>query len=1433
MAYTKKQRADKGFDFFDDNGKKITIEQYTQATGANGSTLRKELAGAGDKTSQSIIRNDNNQRTIKNLTDFGKTLVSGIQQGAGAAADVAVQGGSLLGRLGVQTNPFTSAPQKDIKLAQYDQSMTSGPTQELRQLIQNQTDLENKKIVGTSDVDASAAKIASGNGSTQDAAAVLGKGLEVANTVTMFANPVNLAKGIPVKQALKLGAQDAALFGGTGGSQAGLQTYGQTGDLGEAAKSAAIGAAVSGVTQGALDVAAPVIGSVVRNASKAPQVVKETVNQARPSVIAAQDPRVVGFDDQYTSLAQQFDTTADVASRQEISKAMAMNRVERLNTQKRVQREIGEGGYVKLPGDNKPKKFGTVEEAYEAKYGYKPNSADTGQLEAMNPRGYQELLNNVDSSLRQTQPSRVTRADDQQIANQYMVDMISAAPKRQASPQVKRVQQIVEEGPTVQTSRFASQTAPNSGSLSPELANAVRKASPEYAVAGNTEAIESSIKRLETDGLEATSNDILARLDKNDVSKQTVSDAISSATALDTLGDAASLRTATEIYDRLSTALTKAGQTVQAANLINRRTPQGMLFDAQRQLNKAGVEINPETRQALLNKASELEKFAPGSPERAAATAEFQREVNSLIPSDIVDKIVGTWKAGLLTGIRTTTGGALSNALFRGLREVSRPGAVAADMVASLFTGKRSSVLTQKGVWSGTGEGLVKAGKYLKSGVDERAFTADGKYIDRELNFKNKALQTYVNGVFRVMGAADRPFYYSQFKNSLAEATIVEAKNLKLKGREFDTYVENGVKNPSDDAAQYATDVANQAVLANDTLLSNGVNGVRQSIEKLENPIVRGSAKLTLGVLAPFTKVPSAFLSRVIDFTPIGAIKEVALQAGKKQLNQAKLVQAISEAGTGTGLIYLGAVLANEGMLTGNYPNDPKEAARWKAEGIIPNAIKVGNTYYSLNYAGPVGALFNVGKAITDATKEGADAVAGAIAGGTQLATGTLEQSFLSGISGALDAIQDPQRYAANFVKSQAGSVVPTLLNDIGNATDEVQRQANTAGEAIISRIPGARTTLNAKSDAFGNELTQANDSVPGRLVDPLRPSKAVESPLTDELSRLKEADQFIYPTTEKTIKVNGETIKLDSDQQKSFNDGLGQETQLIWGNIINSESYQAASDEDKRKMLENAQSDITAVGKKQFLTSIGKTAEAEALTLTKRQQRYEKGTIDPTMWLVKDSDSSTADTKLSKDSGSFSFLNTADIVSTADKPSWNKAPVEEKYTSIIESFNKTLPANLPKLPATNEVAELYAKYEQNVADKGWSDLQKQAELTKVVTDAYKTQLTDNEKFIATLSDDEVYNAVKNGQVSDEEINRLAEMDGILDELGGSAVLGKTLRKNLGLPQLAGSSKSKSGTTKAKKGKVGFKAPKSAAFKRTQSTAAIRKLLAAAGKKLG
>lgn len=735
-------------------------------------------------------------------------------------------------------------------------------------------------------------------------------------------------------------------------------------------------------------------------------------------------------------------------------------------------------------------------------------------------------------------------------------------------------------------SKFAK-AAQTSGELSEELRTGLKEGLPtRYSPVTNQAQIEASEKLVKR-GLKNAATDVTERLNKKlgTIADQDVSDAITVIKGLDEKGTTESLQQATDIIDNLSAHLTKQGQSVQAASILSQRTPQGLLYSAQKALKKGGVEITPDIQKNLNTLLKEVKKADPGTIDHELAIKTMQKYVADNIPSSNVDKAVGVWKAGLLTGARTQTGNALSNTTFGVLHDTSKPGAAAVDKLMSLVTGKRTIGLTGRGRLAGQKEGLEQGWKFLKSGIDERSDLTNKFDIPREINFENPVLRKYVNGVFRLMGAADRPAYYSQLRNSLYDVGTAEAKNQGLKGKAAREFVDKFVKDPPTQAFQTATDEAEKAVLANDTFLADLASSARNAARNLDNPAARNVATGATNIIAPFTRVPSAFVSRVFDFTPAGAIKEAAKQISKGTLDQRALSNAISEAGTGTALVWLGAKLADSGQISGAYPSgDPKEQARWRAEGIQPNSVKVGGNWYTLNYFGPVGALFGVGKQVNDTRKEGGGAGEQALNATAGVAQTALDQSFLQGVSGALDAVNDPARYAENFVKNQAGSVVPTLVKDVGEALDPLQREVRGITDAVKSRIPGVRETLPAKTDVFGNEL-DAKTSALNTLINPLRPSKSRNSELFNEVNNLKNnTGEDIFPTpVQSKASFDGVDTKLSDEQKYNLQNKIGQKVQDLWTRAIGSDEYKKLDNDGKVDMLLDLKRDATSAMKREF----------------------------------------------------------------------------------------------------------------------------------------------------------------------------------------------------------------------------------------------------------
>lgn len=667
--------------------------------------------------------------------------------------------------------------------------------------------------------------------------------------------------------------------------------------------------------------------------------------------------------------------------------------------------------------------------------------------------------------------------------------------------------------------------------------------------------------------------------------------------AIERADEAGRHQDAVGIHDALSEHLVKQGQTIQAASLLYRLSPQGLFYKGMRDLKKGGTTVTPELESKLRGLTNDV-KNAGSQDAKDRALAQFHKTVADHIPQGKMNGILSVWKAGLLSGIKTQGGNAESNAAFAAGHALSNPIAAGVDKLISLKTGQRTKTAFAGGYTGGFKKGIGTGADTMKSGIDMRNLEGSKYETHGELRFNNKLANTIIakptNLVFRGMNAADQPWYYGAEANTLRDLVKADGLNKGLKGKQLGEYVKQTAANPSVDLLNRAKLAAQKSVLGQDSKLASSFSKFAQ-----EHPAAQ--------ILAPFVKVPTNFLTRTIDFTPAGPLKEVISQVRKGKFDQRALSEAIGEGITGTGAIVLGAHLANEGLLSGQYPTDQKEQQRWKAEGIQPNSVKVGNKWISLNYLGPVGMLFGAGKDYQNAVARGDNGTAQAVAGFGKNLTG---QSFLTGFSGFANAINDPQRSASKFINSQAASIVPSIVADIANSTDHMQRQADTIGQSIQARLPGARNTLPVKQDVYGNPLTQRTDPI-NLLANPLRPSnaKGTDNPVVSEVNRLHNVDpnnaalQVTPIPVNKSIKIGTQNIKLTNQQAYNLQHQVGQYTQQQWGALIQTPQYQNMSDTEKANALNSIRATATEVATRDFVTknnvaTYTKPASAKAVAM-------------------------------------------------------------------------------------------------------------------------------------------------------------------------------------------------------------------------------------------
>lgn len=759
--------------------------------------------------------------------------------------------------------------------------------------------------------------------------------------------------------------------------------------------------------------------------------------------------------------------------------------------------------------------------------------------------------------------------------------------------------------------------------------------------------------------------------------------AIELAKRLDGEADEDSLAMSTEIYRKLSENASKRGQEIQALAYLNNRTPQGLLYGAVRDIDKAGVKVTPEIKQQIKAFTDEISKHPVGSEARNFAVYQLSQFVTKQIPVGIAPKIVNFWRAGLLTAPTTTGGNIMGNtgeALVR--KGFVDPVADLSDRVMSVFTGKRAYA-SNGGFVQGAKEGTSKLKPFMKTGYDER--NALSKYDSGELNYGDgkvgTAIGKYVNGTYRLMSLADQPFWYGARNEALANLAKVDAINKGLKGKDLDAHVNNILDNPPNSLMEQATKEAKYATFQNETMLGSVAGAIKQGAERYAGD----KGRAIMDFFIPFTQVPASIATRVVQRTPVGTGAEIVKQILNTRkgipFDQRSMAKAIGEGSFGSAVFAGGYALANSDMLTFGFPDDPKERELWEQEGKQPYSVKFGDRWYSLNYLQPFGTLLAVGGEAAKAVKEGADPTSMISRASATAAQAVMNQSFLKGISGVLDAIDDPKRYAENYAENTAGSILPNFIRSFARAADGTQRDAHGLMEGIQAGIPGARNMLDAKQDSFGQDLP-AKDSFVNQYLNPLRPSKVRGDDVTAELRRLQDAGVGIMPTNAKKDAFEGTT--LDRKQISEINRRAGLAMKNEYATLIGSEDYQAMSDEQKADSLKKINDTVFGAIKHQYAQENGIATTTE---LDKSQKRYLEGR-NVNFLSKKKADGTAADGIEIADGLSDAHrevLGDYDVMTTEERESWfSEVPDAEYKYELAKANNKAALGTLSKAEKQN-----------------------------------------------------------------------------------------------------------------------------------------------------
>ena len=404
------------------------------------------------------------------------------------------------------------------------------------------------------------------------------------------------------------------------------------------------------------------------------------------------------------------------------------------------------------------------------------------------------------------------------------------------------------------------------------------------------------------------------------------------------------------------------------------------------------------------------------------------------------------------------------------------------------------------GMVSGAREGMRAAARAFLTGDSADA-------INKVENQQMRAIPGVAGSVIRtptrLLSAEDELFKGMASRMEMNGLAIRQAKSEGLRGKAARDRAADLVLNPTDDMLKRSFDYARY--LTFQTPLEHGsfAAGVSSATQRRQE----------LKLLLPFVRTPMNLLKFAAERSPAAPI----MRSWRREVEAggARRDMALARMAVGTGVAAAMYEMAAAGHITGGGPADQAKRRLMLANGWEPYSLKVGDRYYSYARLDPFSTTIGTAADLYDLTDNTSDDEKDGSA--MMLAAAILNnlssKTWLSGLSSALEAVNDPGRYLSNFLARTAGAIaVPALVAQTARETDPIIREARSPLDRIRSRVPGLSDDLYPRRDVLGR-VVQSEGGIGPDMASPIWTSTARNDPT---LRGLIDAEVSIAPPNRK-----------------------------------------------------------------------------------------------------------------------------------------------------------------------------------------------------------------------------------------------------------------------------------------------------------------------------
>lgn len=646
------------------------------------------------------------------------------------------------------------------------------------------------------------------------------------------------------------------------------------------------------------------------------------------------------------------------------------------------------------------------------------------------------------------------------------------------------------------------------------------------------------------------------------------------------------------------------------------------VMDIIRQQNNVGF-ISVRDQKQIYEYLDEAKNYAKDSREAKELIAKAAKIVADKTPQTIGSQVKSVLYDNMLGNFKTAVSrNAFGNLGYNVLEQSRQPLAATIDRLVSLGTGKRTTTgwNAEKAAayLGGLKKGVVDEAKDIKAGVNttRSGFDAFADAVNQNRKAFNGTgkLSDIANGIDSIvdhgMSLGDRPFYeanYAQAKTELQQIIKRYGKDTlaNANGQDIEAVIDSAAKVQ-----------ALQSVFQDSGPIADALTGFRDSIGKFSEGVA-GIDILSMAS-SPFVKTPGNMLSRAVEYSPFGVVKNVVGTGGelaKGSFNQRRFVDETSRNLMGTALLGGAYAAAQSGLTTGSYSDDYDEAQAQRDAGMLEYAIQLPNgLQVDAGDIPALGPLIEAGAKM----KESGDPVDGSLQALGAIAAGSTMQGMnrlFGSDSGFSTDGPDLISNAKNTLLSSGTQLVPSLVRQTAQTTDPYKRDMGEYGtldyykNLVKNQIPGLRQTLPIKYNEEGLPVLQNQGrDIGSKILEnyflPMNMSEYQPSTLTREASRLFEATGENIAFNPKASRSEAKKLlgsDYSEDAYQQYKQELGAMKSEAGNALMQSDAYQNMTDDEKVKALQDAYSAMKAAKKAEIT--------GEDTTQKLAQAYQEKGT--------------------------------------------------------------------------------------------------------------------------------------------------------------------------------------------------------------------------------